>query len=1143
MFCDSHNLEKVNFGNIDTSSVTNMVQLFSGCSSLKSLDLSNLVLSSVNNMYLMFNWCTNLETIYFGNTNVASPTILQETFRQCDKLVSLDLSHWDFSNVNTMELMFFSCDNLENVKFGSVNTPSPSINMEKLFQQSPKIKSVDFSSLGNSKVLKLDYMFEGCPSLETVNFGNLDTSEVDNFNGFFCGCTSLVMMELNNFVTSSVTTMEYMFKDCVNLKSLDLSTFDTTKVVSMSHMFYNCNSLVFLNLKSFLKDSLTNIENIFSELSDDIKFCINDVTTRNYLFSSYSGKNSICGDNCFNIENPKIDMTTKQCLNDCSESEDNKYEYFNGCYNKCPQGTLLDDFHCSNNECKGKPDSDTCKDETPVGYYYDTNDQIYKKCYEKCNYCNGEGTEANNNCIECKDNLILLNDNFNIKNCFLDCPHYYYFDELNVHHCTENNECPAEYSKLIEEKGLCIYQELIQTTNNLISTEMSEVNTFNLDQYGCIRDPLTMTCSMEETKDNNEIYDVLVNNILSTYDGGNGKSIVLEGHNNTVFQITNTKNELELLLNNNISDNYSLSIIDLSECEKKLKEEYHIAEEDSLIFIKQEKLTDKETEKNIQYECYEPYNKTKLNLSICSGININLYVPLSLSEETKNMAEQIKELGYNMFDINDKFYQDICSPYKSSVDSDVLLTDRIDYIYNNEDSQCQGNCEFTNYALNSRYINCTCPSELDTSNEEEKEKIDKFEAKSVYEMFYNVLKYSNYEVFKCYKLVFSKKVLTKNLGSIIILILFILYLACLLLYIIKGINPLKNIAGEFILEKEEKINLFFPPTRTKKSVIINSTNEESKKKLSKYRNKKTKNKNKERNTKAQNEIVIFDKNNEIKRSDSKSYLDKNGLIPFHNKETIIKDTNNKPKENKNQNELIEGNEEQNQEKKLDDFELNELSYQEAIEKDKRNFFQIYFSLIKREHRIVFSFFYFYDYNLIYVKLSRFIFLFATDMALNVFFFSDASMHKIYINYGKYDFLQQIPQIIYSTIVSQLIEVFLCFLSLTDKHIYQIKHLEKNFQNIKIINAIFKCIKIKLIVYFVFTFIFFGIYWYIVAAFCAVYENTQKAFIKDSLMSYLLSLIYPFILYLIPSSLRLTAIKCIKVKLEWVYKLSEIIPFF
>ena len=104
---------------------------------------------------------------------------------------------------------------------------------------------------------------------------------------------------------------------------------------------------------------------------------------------------------------------------------------------------------------------------------------------------------------------------------------------------------------------------------------------------------------------------------------------------------------------------------------------------------------------------------------------------------------------------------------------------------------------------------------------------------------------------------------------------------------------------------------------------------------------------------------------------------------------------------------------------------------------------MYWSILQREHLIIFTFFIRNDYNLVFVKLSRFIFLVCTDMALNVFFFSDETMHKMYIDYGKYNFYQQIPQIVYSTIVSQLIQVFLCFLSMTDKHFYEIKNLDYN----------------------------------------------------------------------------------------------------
>ena len=162
--------------------------------------------------------------------------------------------------------------------------------------------------------------------------------------------------------------------------------------------------------------------------------------------------------------------------------------------------------------------------------------------------------------------------------------------------------------------------------------------------------------------------------------------------------------------------------------------------------------------------------------------------------------------------------------------------------------------------------------------------------------------------------------------------------------------------------------------------------------------------------------------------------------------------------------------------------------------------------------------------------------------MNVFFFSDDSMHRVFINYGKYNFVQQIPKIIYSFIVSQLIEVFLCYLSLTDKFYYQIKKIPES-QKGKNIGEIVKCIKIKLGIFYLFTFLLFGFYWYIIAVFCAVYENTQITFIKDCLSSFALGLAYPIVLYLITSALRLFAVKNPKNNFRCIYNLSDIIPFF
>jgi len=45
--------------------------------------------------------------------------------------------------------------------------------------------------------------------------------------------------------------------------------------------------------------------------------------------------------------------------------------------------------------------------------------------------------------------------------------------------------------------------------------------------------------------------------------------------------------------------------------------------------------------------------------------------------------------------------------------------------------------------------------------------IDKFNSKKIYESFYDVLKYSNYDILKCFKIITNICVIKINIGSII----------------------------------------------------------------------------------------------------------------------------------------------------------------------------------------------------------------------------------------------------------------------------------------------------------------------------------------------------------------------------------------
>ena len=78
-----------------------------------------------------------------------------------------------------------------------------------------------------------------------------------------------------------------------------------------------------------------------------------------------------------------------------------------------------------------------------------------------------------------------------------------------------------------------------------------------------------------------------------------------------------------------------------------------------------------------------------------------------------------------------------------------------------------------------------------------------------------------------------------------------------------------------------------------------------------------------------------------------------------------------------------------------DDEINDFSYNDALEKDKRNYCQFYISLIKTKHEFLYTFFYNRDYNSKIIKIDLFVFGFALNYTTNACFFNDDIMHNVY----------------------------------------------------------------------------------------------------------------------------------------------------
>ena len=165
------------------------------------------------------------------------------------------------------------------------------------------------------------------------------------------------------------------------------------------------------------------------------------------------------------------------------------------------------------------------------------------------------------------------------------------------------------------------------------------------------------------------------------------------------------------------------------------------------------------------------------------------------------------------------------------------------------------------------------------------------------------------------------------------------------------------------------------------------------------------------------------------------------------------------------------------------------------------------------------------------------------MAFDALFFSNDSMHNVYASGGSYNFGYHFAQMVLTIIVYEALQVLLNFLTLTDIDYYKIKAKKDTISQKEVVDFI-KCIKYKLIGFYVFTFLVFLFYWYLNSAFCAVYEYTQGIFAVDSIVCFIFALIYPLVLYLAPTGLRKISFICQKTKnLGIVYKISQLIPIF
>ena len=605
------------------------------------------------------------------------------------------------------------------------------------------------------------------------------------------------------------------------------------------------------------------------------------------------------------------------------------------------------------------------------------------------------------------------------------------------------------------------------------------------------------------------VESILTDKNFDTTNLDNGEEQVIKTEKMTIT-LTTTQNKI----NKTIDDN-NMTVLDLGECEKDLRNFYNISD-DVLLYMKMIDVSQKGMKiSKIDYDIYCKLNGSnliRLNKSVCENSKISLSIPID-----------IKNNNLDELNTSSDYYNDICYTSKSNSGTDMSLKDRQKEFVEGNKTVCQEDCLFADYNYSTSKANCSCIVK-ESSNGYENMNINKTKLYENFGEINNKKEISNLKITSCNVLA-SKENIESNPAFYLLLLILFIFIVIFILFCTKGYNSLENKMDQVIYKK------FKNETKNKNTKINNTHIKETQTKTRTNTKSKTKIVKKSKHS----ESIKVDINNKSKRKNkiNKGTLNNKRVTKNSTQNNIFSIIQNKANKNKNTKE---------QNLKPDtDYEYNWLSYKNALRHDKRENCDYYCSLIKSKQLFIFTFCSFNDYNSGIIKKFMLFLSFALHYTVNALFFDEANMHQIYEDKGKFNFEYQTPFIIASAIISNFVmRIILQTLVLTDKDVLGVKKQETKPLAIIMKKQKLKCIKIRYTIFFALNFSLLTLFWYYLTCFNAVYKNTQVYLIENTFISFGFSLFYPFIINIFPTIIRNCAIHSSDKDKEYLYKFSQII---
>ena len=466
---------------------------------------------------------------------------------------------------------------------------------------------------------------------------------------------------------------------------------------------------------------------------------------------------------------------------------------------------------------------------------------------------------------------------------------------------------------------------------------------------------------------------------------------------------------------------------------------------------------------------------------------------------------------------------------------------------------------------------------------------------------------NNLIVLKCYKLNFSIKGLKNNYFSYLLIAFFTINIALIIiteLYLNHNLDDLIKYCKEYIdnnninnKDFKNLINMYLNINKNKD--IMESYDRFMEEKILNSPPIKRSIHNIKPNLNNQNLILNINKKGienslgeqitKIYTSNKKQMFDKYPIVNSEEKR-IISGKLNYNKENLQKREgnyyifLIYSYPMKKRQEYLIEEELNDLDYEYYRNIEKRKWYKILWSLIKTKYDFISTFFiynkigYYKEYKLYTIKVMTYLNSLITFIIINILFYTDDTMHRLYEDDGEYNILYRLPKIVIADLSMKLMAFLLELLidyqeKLIDlrndlgnsksndkiineknilfgkgkkrrhiknrknrKEIIEIgknKNIEnsinkkrKNIKNTKDEKGrnIRNSFNFRKIFFYIINIILNLFGWYFISCFCAVYHNTQKSLLKDFLISIPLNFISCLLFCLVYLILQIFIIK-------------------